>query len=272
MEAEITLRDIADDLLILNKYTIDALFQLENCADCIALYALYYKTAKWQKTNTIKANDLYVKKVLKWGIDRIKRTKQTLKEHGLINIVQRRKDGKIAGWYIEVSYLVTQRKEEDIRIKVVESNNTQNQHVENSTCGNEETNALKQQVIALKNENKMLKNKNNNDQPAKPADSVLAAEFEELWKQYPRKQGKTNALKAYVKARKAGIDKQTIQDGITAYNEQIKANNTNIKYVKQGSTWFGQHCWDDEYSITNSPTRPKTKQDHIDDEWLNSLE
>ena len=182
MEAEITLRDIADDLLILNKYTIDTLFKLDNCADCIALYVLYYKTAKWQKTNTIKANDLYVKKVLKWGIDRIKRTKQTLKEHGLINIVQRRKDGKIAGWYIEVSYLVTQRKEEDIRIKVVESNNTQNQHVENSTCGNEETNALKQQIIALKNENKMLKNKNNNDQPAKPADSELAAEFEELWR------------------------------------------------------------------------------------------
>ena len=134
MEAEITLRDIADDLLILNKYTIGTLFKLDNYADCIALYVLYYKTAKWQKTNTIKANDLYVKKVLKWGIDRIKRTKQTLKEHGLINIVQRRKDGKIAGWYIEVSYLVTQRKEEDIRIKVVESNNTQNQHVENSTC------------------------------------------------------------------------------------------------------------------------------------------
>lgn len=269
MKAEITLRDIADDLLILNKYTIDTLFQLDNCADCIALYVLYYKTAKWQKTNTIKANDLYVKKVLKWGIDRIKRTKQTLKEHGLINIVQRRKDGKIAGWYIEVSYLVTQRKEEDIRIKVVESNNTQNQHVENSTCGNEETNALKQQVIALKNENKMLKNKSNNDQPAKPADSELAAEFEELWKDYPRKQGKANALKAYVRARKAGVDKLTVSNGITRYNAQIRANNTNMKYVKQGSTWFSQKCWDDEYQINNSPT-PR-KQDHIDDEWLNSL-
>lgn len=113
------------------------------------------------------------------------------------------------------------------------------------------------------------KNKENNDQPAKPADSELAAEFEELWKQYPRKQGKANALRAYVRARKAGVDKLTVSNGITRYNAQIRANNTNMKYVKQGSTWFSQQCWDDEYQINNSPT-PR-KQDHIDDEWLNSL-
>ena len=113
------------------------------------------------------------------------------------------------------------------------------------------------------------KNKENNDQPAKPADSELAAEFEELWKDYPRKQGKANALKAYVRARKAGVDKLTVSNGITRYNAQIRANNTNMKYVKQGSTWFSQQCWDDEYQINNSPT-PR-KQDHIDDEWLNSL-
>ena len=97
---DIKLNDIADDLLILNKITVDRLFQLENCADCIALYVFYYKTAKWQKTNTVKANDQYVKKSLKWGISKIQKTKQTLKEHGLIDIVQRRKDGKIEGWFI----------------------------------------------------------------------------------------------------------------------------------------------------------------------------
>lgn len=146
---DIKLNDIADDLLILNKITVDRLFQLENCADCIALYVFYYKTAKWQKTNTVKANDQYVKKSLKWGISKIQKTKQTLKEHGLIDIVQRRKDGKIEGWFIKVSYLVNERKADEIKIKVQESNNTQNQHVENSTCGNEETNALKEKIKCL---------------------------------------------------------------------------------------------------------------------------
>ena len=176
MEKEIKLNDIADDLLILNKMTVDTLFKLDNCADCIALYVFYYKTAKWQKTNTIKANDLYVKKSLKWGIDKIKRTKAILKEHGLINIVQRRKNGKIEGWYIEVAYLVTQKKIDDIKIKVEdanntqkqqveeptipESNNTQKQQVENSISREEEINTLKEVIKSLKKEIKILKENN----------------------------------------------------------------------------------------------------------------
>ena len=155
---EIKLNDIADDLLILNKITIDRLFQLDNCADCIALYVFYYKTAKWQKTDTVKANDQYVKKSLKWGISKIKKTKQTLKEHGLIDIVQRRKDGKIEGWFIKVSYLVSERKSDEINIKVQDINNTQNEQIENCTSGNEETNALKEQIKCLKKEIEMLKN------------------------------------------------------------------------------------------------------------------
>ena len=100
------LNDIADDLLIINKHTIDKLYSLDNCADCIALYIFYYKTSKWQKTNVIKANDNYIKKCLKWGSTKIRTTKKTLKENGLINIIQRRKDGKIEGWYIEINYIV----------------------------------------------------------------------------------------------------------------------------------------------------------------------
>lgn len=274
MDAEIKLNDISNDLLIINKHTIDTLFHLENAADCVALYVFYYKTAKWQKTNTIKANDAYVKKSLNWGIDRIKRTKQTLKEHGLIDIVQRRKDGKIAGWYVEVSYLVAQRAAEDVSIKVVDdSNNTQNQQVENATSGSQEINALKLQIKCLKKENDMLKNKIKNEQPAEPAECDYVSEFNELWQQYPRKQGKAKALEAYKRARKAGVDKTTVLDGITRYNAQIKANKTKAKYIMQGSTWFNGKRWEDEFSdVPTSMSGAKTKQEQIDDEWLQSLE
>ena len=167
---DLKLKDIAEDLLILNKITVDKLFQLENCAECIALYVFYYKTAKWQKTNTIKANDTYIKKSLKWGADKIRKTKAILKEHGLINIVQRRKDGKIDGWYIEVSYLVTERNLEDVKIKVQdqvpttpEINNTYNQQHLKPTSRNQETNALKENTKCLKVKNNMLKNNNINN-------------------------------------------------------------------------------------------------------------
>ena len=181
---DIKLNDIADDLLILNKITVDRLFQLENCADCIALYVFYYKTAKWQKTNTVKANDQYVKKSLKWGISKIQKTKQTLKEHGLIDIVQRRKDGKIEGWFIKVSYLVSERKADEIKINVQESNNTQNEQVENCTSGNEETNALKEKIKCLKKEIEMLKNNNiggnNNTQKSEKKERFKAPTVEEV--------------------------------------------------------------------------------------------
>lgn len=157
---EIKLNDISDSLLILHKATIDKLFQLENSADCIALYVFYYKTAKWQKSNVIKASDEYVKKCLKWGNDKIRKTKQTLKENGLINIVQARTDNKISGWYIEVCYLVSQKSTQNIDIKILDSKNSQNQQVAKPTSSNEETSALKEYIKCLKKEIEMLKNNN----------------------------------------------------------------------------------------------------------------
>lgn len=154
MGNEIELMDIADDLLILNKRTIDTLMELDNCADCMALYVFYYKTAKWQKTNQVKASDEYVKKCLKWGRDKIAKTKTTLKENGLIEIVQTRKDNKISGWYIKVGYLVNKKKIEDCKVRV---NNTQNQQVGKPTSTDEDINALKQYIKCLETENKMLK-------------------------------------------------------------------------------------------------------------------
>lgn len=154
MTNEFELLDIADDLLIINKKTIDTLMELENCADCIALYVFYYKTAKWQKTNQIKASDEYVKKCLKWGRDKIVKTKAILKEHGLIDIIQARENGKIAGWYIKVSYLVQKRKIEDCKVISKES---RIQQVENPTSGNEEINALKEYIKCLNTEIEMLK-------------------------------------------------------------------------------------------------------------------
>ena len=51
--------------------------------------------------------------------------------------------------------------------------------------------------------------KNNNIVIAKANDNVtksqLEEEFETIWKKYPNKKGKPNALKSYIKARKKGI-------------------------------------------------------------------
>ena len=256
---DIELNDIADDLLILNKITVDRLFQLENCADCIALYVFYYKTAKWQKTNTVKANDQYVKKSLKWGISKIQKTKQALKEHGLIDIVQRRKDGKIEGWFIKVSYLVNERKADEIKIKVQNINNTQNQQVENCTSGNEETNALKEKIKCLEKEIEVLKDNKKERKPKKQTKS-----YDEQITEYTENEELQNALKAFVQMRsfiKKPMTEYALKLMLKKLDELGNNDTTKIAIINQSIThnWQGIFPLKDEY--TKQAKQPEKKYD-----------
>lgn len=104
---EFDLKDISNELIIINKITIEKLFNQKNLNGLI-LYIFYYKTAKWQKTNQIKANDTYTKKCLHWGSDKLKNAKDLLKQMRLIDIIQKRNDkSQIDGWYIKINYYST---------------------------------------------------------------------------------------------------------------------------------------------------------------------
>lgn len=142
---DIGLNDIADELLIVDKRTIEHLFELENCADCVALYMFFYKTAKWQGTRSIKANDTYIRKCLGWGARKVTATKKILESAGLIKKVARRKDGKIVGHFIEVAYLLNQ--------------NTRNPLVDETTCGFGETNAYRTNIKCSNNSIKNIESK-----------------------------------------------------------------------------------------------------------------
>lgn len=256
---DIKLYDIADDLLVLNKITVDRLFQLENCADCIALYVFYYKTAKWQKTNTVKANDQYVKKSLKWGISKIQKTKQTLKEHGLIDIVQRRKDGKIEGWFIKVSYLVNERKADEIKIKVQNINNTQNEQVENCTSGSEETNALKEKIKCLEKELEMLKDNKKERKPKKQTKS-----YDEQITEYTENEELQNALKAFVQMRsfiKKPMTEYALKLMLNKLDELGNNDTKKIAILNQSIT----HNWQGIFPLKNEYTKqdkqPEKKYD-----------
>lgn len=77
----------------------------------------------------------------------------------------------------------------------------------------------------------------------------LEKEFETLWKEYPNKQGKAKALQSYIKARnKDKTEYQYIQDGLKKYLTYCKQNKDWYS-PKNGSTWFNQQSWNDEYPI-----------------------
>lgn len=74
--------------------------------------------------------------------------------------------------------------------------------------------------------------------------------FETIWKLYPKKSGKANAKKDFDKAIKSGVDPELIKSKLKEYLKQIKAKQTPQQFIKQGSTWFHQAGWEDEYDFT----------------------
>lgn len=236
MEQYINLNDISNELLIIPKATIDTLMKLENCSECISLYIFYYKTAKWQKTNQIKANDEYVKKSLKWGIDKIRKTKKTLKENGLIEIIQSRSNNKIDGWYIQLNYLVSSKKTEDIKVQV--SNNTCFQQVGEATSSFQEVSALKEYIKCLKKEIEVLKKEK--DKKEINCDD----NFETFYQSYPRKIGKVNVEKWFNKNKP---DEELMNKILTSLEKHKKLKQWQDKqFIPYPATWLNQKRWEDE--------------------------
>ena len=81
----------------------------------------------------------------------------------------------------------------------------------------------------------------------KEKDSLLIEEFDTIWARYPRHEGKQNALKSYIKARHEGVDMVTIKDAVESYRRMCESERREKRFIKQGSTWFNQRSWEDEY-------------------------
>jgi hypothetical protein len=97
---------IEDNIIILSKQTIDMMLKQEHPSDLIGLYAFYYYTAKWQKTNIIKCSTNYVAEGLNWAKERVIKNKKVLLQLGLIeNKKTKNEKGQITGWYIKLNYL-----------------------------------------------------------------------------------------------------------------------------------------------------------------------
>ena len=119
--------------------------------------------------------------------------------------------------------------------------------------------------------NKLLDNESDNDIKEKISKKEIDAEFESLWKHYPRKMGKESAYKSYLKARQNGTTYDEVINGLENYLKEIEVKKTATQYIKHGSTWFSQHCWQDEY-VTVEESKPNGYDDVVNklNKWLES--
>jgi hypothetical protein len=96
--------------------------------------------------------------------------------------------------------------------------------------------------------------------------SSNAEAFEKVWAQYPKREGRKDALAAFEKAIKKGTTVEQIENGIQAYCEHIKKCNIERQYIKQGSTYFRGEHWNDVYddsatAATTAEPKKKTSYD-----------
>lgn len=257
----VQVNDISQELFILNKHTVDKLFQMPNCADCVVLYMFYYKTAKWQKTNSIKAVDEYTRKCLNWGTDKLRKTKAALKEAGLIQIIQVRHNNLISGWFIQVNYLVNSETQNKIcnAIKVVcdsdsndflGTNKYRNQQVSKPTSRKRETNAYNKNKICLKIKYNMLKNKklkaiNKKIQKiSKPGFN----KFELFWNLCLRKCDKQKSLVEYQKVVGLGVSEAVLLSKMQEYVNYVEQTEMEPKYINTPFNWLKKKKWKEEFS------------------------
>lgn len=117
--------------------------------------------------------------------------------------------------------------------------------------------------------NKLLDNESDNDIKEKISKKEIDTEFESLWKRYPRKKSRESAYKSYLKARQNGTTYDEVINGLENYLKEIEVKKTETQYIKHGSTWFSQHCWQDEY-VTAEESKPNGYDDVVNklNKWL----
>ena len=167
---------LLDKTIIITTEMYHQALETEHGTDAVMLYLHYYFTAKLQKTNQVWATDKYCMKGLKWGNTRFKRAKKILvKDFGWIEnwegskykdgklvqrdegLIKRDDRGKIEKRFVRLKYIWTNKKTKELskRIKELDSTGTETHQVDNTTCGQQKTNALnsKDKMLEVVNEN-----------------------------------------------------------------------------------------------------------------------
>lgn len=256
---DLQLIDIADNLIILNRITIEKLYHLDKAGDCVALYVLYYRLAKWQKTNKIKALDSYVCKALGWGKDKITKIKKILKEQGLIELIQNRKNGKIDGWLIKVNYIISEKKVDGLEFVVNNLPVTENPVTDFTSSCSQDTIALRNNINCLKNKIELLKEENNKlksllkEKSKSPSSKTIKPTVEEI--------------KKYCQERNNSIDAERFYDYYESNGWKVGRNP--MKDWKATIRTWEKNDKQHEDNITTYQERMISQQDKAREEFLN---
>ncbi|MFL2100065.1 phage replisome organizer N-terminal domain-containing protein [Desemzia sp. FAM 23989] len=97
--------------------------------------------------------------------------------------------------------------------------------------------------IELEREIELEKEKDNTSNQAS-----METLFSEIWKLYPKKTMRKEALASFKKAVKKGTSVEDIKTGVEKYAKHLDANKNWLKPM-DGGRWFNKERWNDEYQV-----------------------
>lgn len=98
--------NVPNEPMFLSKHLFDTLLSQDKPDELICLYAFYYYTAKWQRSDKLYATTRFVCQGLQWGEGKVKRVKSRLKELGLIESQTiRGENNKIVRHYVKINFI-----------------------------------------------------------------------------------------------------------------------------------------------------------------------
>ena len=164
----------------------------------------------------------------------IKSTLEELKELGYLEIIKKMPNETESG-RIEYEYNVFEKPKQEGKKQEVENLGVEFQGVENQGQLNTNNQILNNQIYTSSND----------DEPSK--DELLVKDFEKIWIEYPRKEGKSQAFKKYktwLKGKKylgktVKLTNEQMWYAVQKYSNLLKEKNTAYEYIKHGDTFFG---------------------------------
>ena len=128
--------------IVLSKHLLDTFLKEPHPSELISLYAFYYYTAKWQKTNQPKATTAYAAKGLKWTEAKVRQHKKRLIELNLVDdLTSRDAKGHITAHYIRIYFVWCKETVETLQNPPCGESNSVGKHTPNALSPNKE-NAL----------------------------------------------------------------------------------------------------------------------------------
>lgn len=83
--------------------------------------------------------------------------------------------------------------------------------------------------------------------------------FSEIWKLYPKKTMRKEALAAFKKSVKKGTSIDAIKKGVETYVNHLEVNKSWLKPM-DGGRWFQKERWNDEYDTPKKEINPYEKE------------